>query len=415
MQNLPYLSGSGQINGELKIEGDLDDPEINGRVSISADSLKVPVISEVLSDVVASLSIEDGKVRLSSFSANVGMTKILAYSKELSLERQELLVRTEGDALHIKIPGLITGEVRAEVSAKRQEGLDSGSGEISFYNTSVTWPPETKSKAEMPLYLQNILSGIKLSAKHNVNYYNPWVKIEVAEGSWIKLKKRDDQIEVAGNAWAKKGNIDYLGQDFTIKEGNLEFREGIPYLSGEAETKVDSVRLLLSHKGVMNTPIEPVLSAPDESPPKTQEELIELLQTGKGGSEGIKGFIGTFFGRLVGKRITKEASSVLRTTLGMDIELNSPFVEKVLSEDSKGYAYAFSGTEIICGKYLTDRLYLLYDCLIEEGEEERYKYRHKIGAEYLIGRRTYLKYLYTPETEKAMKEIEISIKRRFDF
>ncbi|MDI6752503.1 MAG: translocation/assembly module TamB domain-containing protein [bacterium] len=414
LQDIPFVTGSGKIQGELKIEGDLDDPEINGMVSLRAASLKVPVISEVLSDVVASLSIEDGKVRLSNFSANTGKTKILAYSKKFSLERQELLIRTEGDALHIEVPGLVTGEVRANISVKRDDGLPEGGGEILFYNTSVTWP-EIKSKGKVPSYLENILLGIKLSAKHNVNYYNPWAKIALAEGSWIRLKKIDEVIEVSGSCWAKKGNIDYLGQEFTIKEASLEFREGLPYLFGEAETMINRTRLLLVHKGVMNIPIEFVLSAPDESYPRTQEELIGLLQEGEKGQAGIKGFVTTFFGRLVGKRITKEASSVLRTTLGMDIELRSPFVEKVLSEDSKGYAYAFSGTEIICGKYLTDRLYILYNCLIEEGEEERYKYRHKIGAEYLIGKRTYLKYLYTPETTKAMKEIEISVKRRFGF
>ncbi|MBU1262181.1 translocation/assembly module TamB domain-containing protein, partial [bacterium] len=415
LQNLPFVKGSGEIQGELRIAGELSDPEINGGFSICATSLKVPVVSEVLSDVVASLSIEDGRVRLSDFSAKAGKTKIFAYSKPLSLERIELLIRTEGEALAIKIPGLVSGKVRAEISVKREGLLDSGSGEISFYNTEFTWPPETKAKGEMPLYLQNILSGIKLIAKQGVNYYNPWVKIEVASGSWIMLKKRDGVIEVSGSSWAKKGEIDYLGQDFVIKEAGLEFREGLPYLYAEAETKVNGIRLLLSHKGVMNIPIELVLGAPDESPPRTQEELIQLLQTGKGETGGIKRFISTFFGRLVGKRITKEASSVLRTTLGIDVELSSPFVEKVLSEYSKGYGYAFSGTEIICGRYLTDKLYLLYDCLIEEGEEERYKYRHKIGAEYLIGKRTYLKYLYTPETERVMKEYEISVKRRFGF
>jgi hypothetical protein len=415
LQNLPYLSGSGHIQGELKIEGDLDDPEINGGLSLRADSLKVPVISEILSNVVASLSIEDGKARLSNLSASAGKTKIFAYSKELSLERQELLIRTEGDAMAIKIPGLVSGEVKAEVSVKREGDLPIGAGEISFYNTEFTWPPETKAEKEMPLYLQNILQGIRLSAKQNVRYYNPWAKIELAEGSWIMMKKRDGRIEVAGSSWAKKGDVDYLSQSFAIKEATLEFREGLPYLFGEAEAKRDGTRLLLSHKGVMNLPIELLLSAPDESPPMTQEELIKLLQTGEKGSAGIRGLVTTFFGRLMGKKITKEASSVLRGTLGMDVELSSSFVEKALSKDSKGYEYAFSGTEIICGKYLTDRLYLLYDCLIEAGEEERYRYRHKIGAEWLMGRRTYLKCLYTPETEKIMKEIEVSVKRRFGF
>jgi hypothetical protein len=412
--HIGFLLGTGKVDGRISVCGEIENPEINGEFSLKADSLRVPIVSKI-EDVVGRFKIEDGFLRIESFSGRIKESHIIITSSEkLIPERLKLSIRTEGPPIPVEIPGLLSGFAKIDIRVVKEGELPFGKGRIELFNTRFTYPPIRREKKVSP-YLKNILYNTKIFAKHYVVYYNQFAEVEVEEGSWILLSSEDGETEIEGEAWAKRGRVEYLGTDFELRSAHLQFRGGVPYLYAEAETTASGVLILLQHRGELRLPLALTLSAPEEYPPKTQDEIAKLLQFGERKGSKLQDAIASLLAKVVGKRITKEATRQIRELLRADLELITPFAEKVFYEDSPKYEYALVGTELRLGKYLTDKVYLIYDGLIEEYKEERYILRHRIGFEYRLGHRTSARFLYTPKEEKEEEDYEFSIKKGIRF
>ncbi len=388
------------IKGSITVRGETGDLEIDGEINIIGSNLKIPIFQDTLDEVSCKISINEGVFKVLSFYGKTKKTKIVM--KQIIDNTYE--VNTEGEAIKIDIPGIIKGEASCELEVKNIEKDLICNGKIIVSNSRFTYPPTKKGNGSS--FLDQFIYGPKIEAGHNVWFYNEFCEVNIEKGGWVRFVKEKDIIKASGYAHSKRGRVEYLGSNFIISNANFEFRDGIPYLEGSADWTKGKIPLTLSHNGMILEPLNLSLFS-KEFPEKTQEELVSLLQEKK---EKPAGFIAG----IVGGRITKQLSESIRNLTRCDLEVITPFPEKLFS-GTETYTYGLVGTEVKIGKYLTKRFYLIYEGTIEDYEEERYKYKHRIGFEYDIGKGTGLRYLYTPLDEKKKEDHEIGIKKSISF
>ncbi|MEW6104198.1 MAG: translocation/assembly module TamB domain-containing protein [bacterium] len=392
--------GPAKVTGKITAKGEVRDLEISGEISIAGSNLSFPIFQEPFDDVSCRLAIDDEDIRVMSFTGKTKKTKIsLQQIKDNTFE-----VKTNGEPIKIDIPGIIKGEALAELIIENIEGGLVSRGKIIVSNARFTYPPEKQGLGTG--FLDQFIYGPQIEAGHNVWFYNEFCNVEIEKGGWLKLIKEKDIIKPSGSCHSKRGMVEYLSSNFSIGSADFEFRDGIPYLTGYADTTIDSIPLRLSHQGMISLPIELSLSSPS-FPEKNQDELIKIIQGKKERPSGI-------IASLVGKRIAKGLVSSVRSLTRLDLEVITPFPENIF-QGTQTYSYGLIGTEVKIGRYLTKRIYLIYEGKIEDYESEKYRYKHRIGFEYDIGKRTRIKYLYTPESEKRNSEYEIGIRKAISF
>lgn len=395
-----FKIGEGKIRGTITACGEIENPEIDGEIEITGSNLKLPIFSELLDEVVCKIRIEEGIPKVLSFKGRAKKTRIVLQQIKENLFK----IKTEGEPIKIDIPGTIRGEALGELMVSYVEKSFKSEGKIIISNARFTYPP-TKEIKETSL-LNQFIYGVRIEAGHNVWFYNELCEAEIEKGGFLRLQKIDDIIKPEGRCYSKKGRVSYLEANFILQDANLEFRDGTPYLDGSAERIEREIPLTLSYSGMVSLPIKLCLSS-KAYPEKTQDELVRILQ---GEKEKPAGFIA----RIVGGRITTELSRSIRELIMIDLEITTPFPETFFS-GTQTYNYSLVGTKVKMGRYLTQRLYLIYEALIEGYESEKYKYRQRIGFEYDIGRKTGFRYLYTPKGEKREQEHEFGIKKSISF
>jgi len=390
IQKAPFFEGKGVINGSLTISGEIKNPDISGMINIDGEKIKFSIF-ENLDKISCNLSIDDGAIKLLGFYGTGKKARIVA--RQISADA--LLVKTEGGAIGIDVPGFIKGEARGELLVTK----DSTSGKIWLSNTRFTYPYERKQKQS---FISQFIQGPEIIAGRNVWFYNDFCRVEIVPGGSLRLEK--ETFKPSGNASSKRGVVEYLGYNFSLYSLRFEFRDGIPYLDGACCLDLGDKKVLLSHQGKLEFPILLSLSCPEE-PEKSHDELIGILK-----KEEPK----EIFAGIVGERITKEVGRLLGKLIRGEVEIITLFPERIFSSPRE-YRYLLVGTEVKFGKHLAKRLYIIYNGLIEDYKEERYKFKHRLGFEYDMTRRTSIRCLWTPRQEKREEEYEIGIKKSISF
>gem|GEM_PF-4062562 len=387
-----------RVKGGITIKGEAGNPEIDGEIEIKGLSLKLPIFQEPFDEVSCLLKIDEKDIRVLSFYGKTKGAKIVMKQiKENTFE-----VKSYGEPIKVDIPGIIKGEASCELLIKNIEGGFESKGKIIISNARFTYPVTKQGLGGS--FLEEFIYGPKIEAGQGVWFYNEFCEVYIEMGSFLRLVKKGDIIKPEGFAYSKRGWVSYLGSNFSLKSANFEFRDGIPYLDGYAELTIDKTPLTLSYTGMVSLPLNLNLSS-KELRDKSQDELIKILQ-----KEKPAGIIAGF----VGRRITKEITASIRSLTRLDLEVVTPFPEAIFS-GTETYNYALIGTGVKIGRYLTKRLYLIYEGSIKAYEEEKYKYKHRIGFEYDIGKMAGLRYLYTPAGEKGKKEYEFGVGKSVSF
>ncbi|MEW6482552.1 MAG: translocation/assembly module TamB domain-containing protein, partial [bacterium] len=392
--------GPAKVTGKITAKGEVRDLEIDGEISIVGSDLFLPIFQEPLDDVSCRLSIDDSEIKILSFAGRTKKTKIIL--QQISENRLE--VKTSGEPIKIDIPGIIKGEASCELIIENIEDELVSKGKIIVSNARFTYPPTKQGLGGG--FLNQFIYGPKIEAGHNVWFYNEFCDIEIGKGGWIRLVKEKDMIKASGFCHSKRGIVEYLSSNFSIGSADFEFRDGIPYLTGYAGATIDGIPLRLSHSGILSLPLKLSLSSPS-FPEKSEDELVRIIQGKKEKPVGI-------IASVVGKRITKGLASSIQSLVRLDLEVITPFAENIF-QGTQTYSYSLVGTEVKIGRYLTERCYLIYEGRIEDYKSEKYRYKHRIGFEYDVGKRTRIRYLYTPKGEREDEDYEIGIKKDVSF
>jgi hypothetical protein len=430
----------GIVNGGLHFGGLMDEPEINGSLKFSGNLNTYPFAARVR-DMNGELHVVNNSIIIRDISANIGKGRLIAVSNgAFTLSDMNISILTQGAPIPILIPEFIESHGRyggLELNMNISGAVSSPfiTGQINISNTDFTYPPK-KTKTMPTDFFDKMRWDVTITAKENIRYYNDYTRICLKENAWLKLVKNNEQFNITGKVFAKGGGvIDYLGTDFILKEGCLEFRDGevSPYLSATAWARIGKRKLSLSYQGYLYK-TEFVLSATGY-PPLTQEEILRLLLSKSEEYVSLnQNELQTLFsvagGQILGKKIPdtilvpieRKISRMLR----IDLEVKTPAIEKMLeqaifAEGTTTQSSVFAKTSIKIGKFIQENLYISYEGVLNPVVEDianqshRMRLANKIGLEYYLSNNTTIKYKFIPRYNHANAEYEISMERGLRF
>jgi len=432
----------GIVNGGLHFGGQMNDPVINGSLKFSGALNTYPFAARVR-ELNGTIHVVNNSIILQNLSASIGKGRLIAASKgAFTLADMNISIRTEDSPIPILIPDFIEshgryGGIELDMNISGAVSSPLTTGQIYFINTDFTYPP--KKTKDTPIgFFDKMRWDIVITGKDNIRYYNDFVSIYLKKNACLRVVKDDEQLNITGKVFARGGGIiDYLGTEFILKDGLLEFREGepVPYLSACAWARLDKRKIILSHHGYLSVG-ELVLSATGY-PPLSQEEIIKLLINRSSNYSTLSGsdlhmLFDVAGGQILGKGITdallvpieRRISRLLR----INLSVKTPVVEEMLrqaifAEGTSTLLPVFANTTIKIGKFISENLYISYKGVlnpyVEEGDDavnfRKMRLANEIGLEYYMSGNTTIKYKFIPRYNQLRDEYEVSMERGFRF
>lgn len=301
-------------------------------------------------------------------------------------------------------------------------------GFVELANTRFSFPPETKPVAavRVPGKPSRLKLNLELRTGKNCWYDNALVSVNI-QGA-ITLKGKAASPVVDGHIEAVRGNIVYLGSEFTIKQAALDIARDICYLSGEAETDVgnitandvDTIRLVIDKAEIFK--IQPRFISknnPDMAPEKAMALAVDVNAEG-GTSEEI-----AFKSR---RALIRLIDASLTTPLAMSLLKRSGVVDtfKVsyrsgdttitpATQDATIVDY-LKGTSYTVGKNLGSNVNLGYTLTLDQ-VQNKLDLRHDLELSYYLQKNLMIKGAYQLEnrTDTRDPDRRLTIEHKLKF
>ena len=449
----------GNIEGKLKVKGTLAKPEIKGYLAINDAQISSKDVMRKIKNFKVDIQMEGEQIQVKKIYGEIGKGNIniwgRMYLKEffklekfdlymetskkrgipLSLEDIPIPQNTFFDRLFPNLPSSGEAKISAYFYGDSQDYHIDGTAEL--FNAHFTYPPIPMKKiwedrayreGKQWSFLNRATWNFQINAVENVWYENQFANVNVR--GWIKLKDKTKKIRVSGKVEAIKGDVNYVGTNFEIKEATLEFKDGIGYLEGKAETRVqrlesqtgkdgrwtEDVIVMVFEKGKLGE-VKPIFFSKN-FPDTNSEQAMRLAITGVDVDNMPAEDRETFLRREVVRLLDSTLASpfiknVLKRTGLLD-------VVKITKEDEKveqkidirsGQTSLWNGTTITVGKYLNDRLFLGYSLGLYEKLQNKLDLKQEIEMSYRLKRSLYIKSILGLEEEE--KKIFLEHQWRF--
>lgn len=401
----------GVINGQMTIDGTVESPNPQGRISMKNGSFKMKKygIDYRTIDFDVKLSPEEigldtflirsddgrmtatGKMDFNSvfYKGDVRKSKInLNFNKFNPFDHDQFNMQLSGDASfssekgkvvfdgNLNIPqaeiflptvlrmfGRMTAEDIPEPILVRQlKKMQEQTDTITIASQ------EVKKDTTSTGYLDQVTGKIKLKIPRNT-----WIKSEdmhIELSGDLELRKNKEFFELFGTVNTVRGQYDLLGKTFVIDEGNVTFQGGeeiVPHLDITASygfRNTDRVEQDLSVH-VTGTAESPKVSFTMAGDSINEGDALSYILFGRGMNEltadqqanmaGSGG--GTIAGKAAASLITSQISDFLGNKLNMDyLEIKSDA--------------GFENTTVVVGKYITNNLFVSYEQRFGEKNEK---------------------------------------------
>ncbi|MDI6791785.1 MAG: translocation/assembly module TamB domain-containing protein [bacterium] len=422
----------GKCIGWLRITGAFDDPELSGEIQVKGASLQTAVFKERLKQLEAALRIHNNALVIDSLKAMVGKSQLIVEgAKGSTPERLDFTIHNKNQPLPVLVPGFLEGEVdiNLKITGNLYEPVCARGSWIKLKKTKFTYPV----KSAAPVVLEKIRwDGLKIIADKEVSYYNDYVDVEIEKGGYLEFRGRMDlHLDVVGQASARRGRFEYLGTEFRLKEAKMKFEEGVefPYLTGTAKTEVGGERIIMVYDGKLFDS-EPMFTAPGSFPPKSQQEIVQLLRMGgELGEADMESLLQIGIARLVGQSldagVINPLERQLSTALDIDIDIKLPVGEilkralgrndSLVDEDKSGKDE--NKVEFNLGKYVSRDLYFNYRAIVEsqQKEQKRLGLTQEFELDYYLKEGESIQYQYRPDEDPEKEEHRIMLKKEFRF
>jgi autotransporter translocation and assembly factor TamB len=407
---------SGGIEAKLQVKGTIDNPLLSGYVKMTGGKISAKEIIKEASDINLDIMMANNQVTINELSGKIGegyvsingQAKIEGYSfKTFDLQ----MATSQNVGIDLAIAGFISkGTPKISLHVYGDGNNPHIDGDIKLVNTHFTYPPQSSGNKDgtdifETYFFKNATWNLNINAVDNTWYENSLVTANVTGG--IKLTGRQENFNVSGKIESIKGDVAYLGVEFTIVKAALDFQNNAAYLEGQAESKLENDVITMIIEKSQLKDIKPKFYS-QENPQMTQEKVIALLFSGQVGSNVSQEDMNKLLLAEVLKLVdTNLSSRVIRPILkqaGLDYLVDVVKVKTMVTQNSGSSATTsspFEGSELSLGKYFTNNIYVGYTTFLKSGLENRLELKHRIELEYRIEGNKFLK-MHMDDTEKFM-------------
>lgn len=376
----PLVPWMGDVAGRAAlaatIRGAAASPDISGNLRLKEVRLTPPGFSQEIHDGTAAVNITPGAVVVDVLSGKIGKGRFEMRGRT-ALEGwlpSAFSFTLDASAIPLSIPETLDLFLDGRLSLDGTREKSSLSGELvlveGLYYKDVKLnllEKEIEERREaVPRSLENvhpILRHMQLDVA--IRQKNPFVVdnnlalLNIV--SDLQVKGTPVQPRLLGTARVKEGTVAFLGREFEITRGVIDFVNPYriePTIDIQSRTKVRDWTILLTISG---TP-DQLTFTKTSTPPESDEDILMLLTLGKTQREMIREEGGTWISSkaLAAQLASEMLGDKVKETIGLDV-FETRYLEK---EEASGS----DAVEVTVGKELSKRLTLKYTVEARGGE-----------------------------------------------
>jgi autotransporter translocation and assembly factor TamB len=405
----------GTVSAEMSVGGTIDRPQPRGTVTLSRAGWTLPAIGVRHTDVSGELLLQpDGTVGIklaTAGGARIGASTIsgivqldpltnptldlaINFNRFLAVDRRDIQGRISGDLT-------LTGRYQLPV-AEGTLRMDEGTlyveefvraAEVVDLRSPLLYAPtmavDTAVFVSQPLiaglsnpFLDNLRVDVDLAVPRNLWLRSPDMNVELGGDLIVRYDRREGDLVLVGELEALRGSYSLLGRTFVVDGGTAFFigQPGVnPSLDIQALSRVrrresDPLEVTATVGGTL---AEPLVTLSTEEAGVSQSDLITYLLIGRSAAEVgpqaevIRSGVGTY--------LTGAVVSQLGTAIAQELPLVNQLDYLSFSSsaaigqgDVPGSAFgtALGSTQVELGKYLNDRVFVVFVLGGTEGDQE---------------------------------------------
>ncbi len=367
---------TGHYQGELSIDGSLQQPLIAGRLHLDSTDLFFNFLETPLQNIHAALRFNLDTIWVDSLSGKTVEQKkanqwnpwrwffpLKSVARNFSLKGwlspQDSLYNLDFTGRNLYFAYLpIKSDVMmdADLHVTHLRHLPYLTGSIRIHEFNLT--DEFGNKSLPPEDSTRFFYNLILQMPGNIWVKNTLMNVETGGEIRIWLERPAPFPEVYGSLNAKRGQIFLYGYTFIITKGELFFSKGEvidPALDVDAYTSLRNLTIQLHLGGTLTKPEFLFTSSPTTL---SQEEIFAFFFSGS--VDGRKsGSLNQEAGQAITGMLARQLSLRARNYLGLDqLEFNS--TDPTVSSGAESMVERLKFSNLTIGKYITPQLYISY-------------------------------------------------------
>jgi hypothetical protein len=376
---LPWKNNSGMLRliGQF-YSGEQGRLRSRGVAVFSGQTLSIPNFAHSLEDFQATLTFDDMKFNLQSFSGEMGGGKVEGNGR-LEFKRgqmQNLIFNFQGKNMFLYPMDRVSCQVNADLTLKSLDKKLLLSGTLGF--PSANWQREidepfvfntdadlstTESKIRESLQLDINMNGENIQIDNSLGRINGKFKLKLTGTAGFPV--------LLGTFDGNQGEIHFSDRNFNLLKAKLVFNNKLvidPLITIESETFIQNYRIRFDIKGAASRAKPELVS----SPPLPPQEVLALVSLGeaftRSGSQEISSQMGST--ALITTELAKEIKNRANQLLG----INMLRIDPVLNSQS-----AYDTSRLTIGTSITKNLIVVYSTKLSTTRQEIYYLQYQLS------------------------------------
>ena len=292
----PELVAKGDANLQVSIRGNLQDPNVNGRVQLSKASLYYGDLPYAVDNAEGSIVFDRNRATIEKLTAEanggtVDFTGSMDFGSALS-SGTSLVYRLQAEArrIRMRLPQNLSVTLDASLRLRGASDASTVSGSVTLNRASLAVRSDVfqllaQSSAPTPLpaapnpYLRGMRFDVRIQSASTFEMETSLTRDVEAEVD-LRLRGTGIQPVLLGTVSVNQGEVQFLGTRYTINRADIRFLNPVkiePTLDMDLETKARGVTVNMTFSGTL-THLNVNYSS---DPPLQQSEIIALLTSGR--------------------------------------------------------------------------------------------------------------------------------------
>jgi translocation and assembly module TamB len=286
----PDLLASGAAELDASIQGQSDDPQLNGKLSFQNASFYLRDVITGLDKVNGTLLFDKSRATIETLKAQAGggelqLAGFVGFGKVLSyrLQAQATQVRLrypEGISTSANASLAITGTTAQSILTGTVSILRSSIGQVDTAQLLSSGISVAESSAQVKNeFLRNLQFDVKIEAAQNVEFSTAFTKDVKGEVA-LRLRGNPQRPILLGRIAVTQGEVDFFGGRYQISRGEVNFTNPLriePVIGLDLETRVRGVAISMNFSG----PASKLNMTYRSDPPLQSNEILALLTVGR--------------------------------------------------------------------------------------------------------------------------------------
>ena len=393
----------GLTNAELELSGTLNQPILNGSISLTDGEVELFQFPTKINDLNVFLQLEDNLVKIKDTNFQIDQYRIYT-SGEFALKNlqpQDLNINIWTNKEEILYQDIF--KAQADLKAK-VTGLFASphiEGTLTLSRAELNWKENNKdiplNPSELLSKLINVKGDIDLEVKILDDFIAKTNDFNLKLVGGLKVQGALSAPKLNGGLQIKQGYIAFLDKKFRVSEGKVIFADSTGedmILDIRAKTEIDDIDVFLSVSGILAQPTVTLSS----SPVLSESEIISLLMFNKNYAGLTEGELGIILQEelinLIAQGLSIRFLNQIENEVADSFGLDEFKIETIFKKDQDSNLAFFPGLALETlafkvGKYFSENFYLTYSApLFEMGIgnlELEYKIKDDITINTQIG------------------------------